>query len=340
MVSEMSQVEAPAATTDHRLGHSLRTILVPLDVPNGETVQPSVPAFTELAPFLPAAIPLPQDPRSESESPRLVAVRVFAAQGSGVLIHRTPAGLPTHPPPPQPPLDIPATCLSLWEVPEHGHVLACEDFGERSDERYGHRNANPIRNALEGDLATCLEPFDLTTQAPLTAVFPRLNSRLPGPSMYLPLRALVIPSHPARTTSTSMGIYIGKHVYSEQCAAESTVDREVYDCLRWVALSARHSDDRRTLRSSLRRYRRHPHKPGEGADVIAAVVDARLRHLELTSFVDHHTGLVTRSQPPTSSLQTLIGRFLERENDAGKELIQLCDIAEQALRLRTGSCRW
>lgn len=69
----------------------------------------------------------------------------------------------------------PAHCLSLWEVPGHGVVLACEDWTADPVEGLADWRASGIDAAVDRLLA----PFGLAADARLRDVFPDVDPALP-----------------------------------------------------------------------------------------------------------------------------------------------------------------
>ncbi len=70
----------------------------------------------------------------------------------------------------------PAHCLSLWAVPGHGVVLACEDWTADPVEGLADWRASGVDGAVDRLLA----PFGFTTDTRLRDVFPDAHAVLPN----------------------------------------------------------------------------------------------------------------------------------------------------------------
>jgi len=156
----------PASST--RRAGSLDVFLLALNIPGrpGDWGQESEPSPRPgSAPFLPASN---AHPVSASLPVHLVAVRECIECTNGELVLGT-CSAPIH-------VGPPAHCLSLWAVPGHGAVLACEAW-----------TADPVEgladwcgSGVDGTVDRLLAPFGLTADARLHEVFPDLDPTLPN----------------------------------------------------------------------------------------------------------------------------------------------------------------
>ncbi len=152
----------PAAPT--RRAGSLDVFLLALNIPgdSGAQVDPCPTAGS--APFLPASN---DDPVSASLPMNLLAVRECVEfTGDPLVLGKGSAPIHVGPP---------AHCLSLWEVPGHGVVLACEDWTADPIGGLADWRGSGIDRAVDHLLA----PFGLTADARLHEVFPDLDPTLP-----------------------------------------------------------------------------------------------------------------------------------------------------------------
>ncbi|WP_237735192.1 hypothetical protein [Rhodococcus sp. JVH1] len=156
-----------------------------------------VPAVDEVEPFLPARISAPSATGDDGPRAQLLAFRHIVDRSSppisfGLALdgERAPDGLQ------RPYVGPPATCLSLWEVPGNGLVLACEELTSDRAGRLVDRHHDPLRGGGSPEfwatIDAFLRPFGLTVDATPLDIFPRLNTRLPSPQVSWPLRTLTI----------------------------------------------------------------------------------------------------------------------------------------------------
>lgn len=116
-------------------------------------------------PFLPASNP---DPVSVSLPVNLLAVRECVEFTADPLVFGN-GSAPIH-------VGPPAHCLSLWAVPGHGVVLACEDWTADPVEGLADWRASGVDGAVDRLLA----PFGFTTDTRLRDVFPDAHAVLPN----------------------------------------------------------------------------------------------------------------------------------------------------------------
>nr|WP_271213763.1 hypothetical protein [Rhodococcus wratislaviensis] len=174
-----------------------------------------VPAVDEVEPFLPARISAPTATGDDGPHAQLLAFRHIADRSSppvtfGLALdgQRAPNG------PQRRYVGPPATCLSLWEVPGNGLVLACEELTPDRTGSLIDRHNDPLRGGGSGEFWSAIEaflrPFGLTPDASPMDVFPRLNTRLPRSAVHRPLRSLTIhgPSWTERDTLESLIIEV------------------------------------------------------------------------------------------------------------------------------------
>lgn len=307
--------------------HEVRTVLVPIAVPNGRGQRLPVPAFSEVAPFLPSRIPPAPGDRPNRETPRLVAVRLRSGQGRTCAIARTPAGRPMNSELPLLPLDTDAACLSLWEIPGHGHVLACEDLIQPGQGSRRQLSGPDLRDPSDADVSAILASFGLTLRQSLVELFPRLDTRLPGRWMYWMLSEILLrTAHPGQN-----GALAGVRMQRQRTCSS---DRQVHDCLAWVALNGLHWQDRDCLEASLHTYRNAPTRAG-AQQVFDSVITARLRQHALASLIESEApDTCMRVHRDHTVLSALIGRALSRSTATDPQLLPLCAIAESAIAHR------
>ncbi|BAH48305.1 hypothetical membrane protein [Rhodococcus opacus B4] len=206
---------APASLSSKRGRAMLRVILLPLDIVESADPVP-VPAVDEVEPFLPARISAPTATGDDGPQAQLLAFRHIVDRRSppvtfGLALdgQRAPDGRR------RPYVGPPATCLSLWEVPGNGLVLACEELTPDRAGSLIDRHHDPLRGGGSPEFWAAIEaflrPFGLTPDASPMDVFPRLNTRLPSSAVYRPLRSLTIHG-PHRTDSDTLeGLIIEVH---------------------------------------------------------------------------------------------------------------------------------
>ncbi|WP_172650856.1 hypothetical protein [Rhodococcus opacus] len=192
----------PTSLSSRKRRATLRVILLPLDIAESADPVP-VPAVDYVEPFLPARISAPTEAGDDGPHAQLLAFRHIVDRsgppitfGLALDSQRAPDG------PQRRYVGPPATCLSLWEVPGNGLVLACEELTPDRAGSLIDRHHDPLRGGGSGKFWTAIEaflrPFGLTAEASPIDVFPRLDTRLPRSEVYRPLRSLAIHS-PHRT---------------------------------------------------------------------------------------------------------------------------------------------
>ncbi|MDV6247838.1 hypothetical protein [Rhodococcus opacus] len=204
----------PTSLSSKRGRAMLRVILLPLDIVESADPVP-VPAVDEVEPFLPACISAPTATGDDGPHAQLLAFRHIVDRSSppiafGLALdsQRAPDG------PQRRYLGPPATCLSLWEVPGNGLVLACEELTPDRAGSLIDRHNDPLRDGgspeFWASIEAFLRPFGLTADATPTDIFPRLNTRLPRSRVYRPLRSLTMhgPSWTERDTLESLIIEV------------------------------------------------------------------------------------------------------------------------------------
>lgn len=135
-------------------------LLLALDIPGDAGAQARPCPGPDSGPFLPASS---ADPVSATLPVHLVAVRECVESTGGALVLGEDAA-PLH-------VGPPARCLSLWAVPGHGAVLACEAW--TADPVEGLADWQP--SGLDCVFGRLLAPLGLTTAARLGDVFPDLG---------------------------------------------------------------------------------------------------------------------------------------------------------------------
>ncbi|PBC47585.1 hypothetical protein [Rhodococcus sp. ACPA1] len=204
----------PTSLSSRRRRATLRVILLPLDIVESADPVP-VPAVDEVEPFLPARISAPTATGDDGPHAQLLAFRhIVDRSGPPVTFglaldnQRAPDG------PQRRYVGPPATCLSLWEVPGNGLVLACEELTPDRAGSLIDRHNDPLRDGGSPEFWAAIEaflrPFALTPEASPTDIFPRLDTRLPRSEVYRPLRSLTMhgPSWTERDTLESLIIEV------------------------------------------------------------------------------------------------------------------------------------
>lgn len=135
------------------------------DRPDDSAERSELPGGCGSGPFLPASNP---DPVSVSLPVNLLAVRECVEFTADPLVFGN-GSAPIH-------VGPPAHCLSLWAVPGHGVVLACEDWTADPVEGLADWRASGVDGAVDRLLA----PFGLTTDTRLRDVFPDAHAVLPN----------------------------------------------------------------------------------------------------------------------------------------------------------------
>ncbi|MDV7087340.1 hypothetical protein [Rhodococcus opacus] len=204
----------PTSLSSRRRRATLRVILLPLDIVESADPVP-VPAVDEVEPFLPARISAPTATGDDGPHAQLLAFRHIGDRsgppvtfGLALDNQRAPDG------PQRRYVGPPATCLSLWEVPGNGLVLACEELTPDRAGSLIDRHNDPLRDGGSPEFWAAIEaflrPFALTPEASPTDIFPRLDTRLPRSEVYRPLRSLTMhgPSWTERDTLESLIIEV------------------------------------------------------------------------------------------------------------------------------------
>jgi hypothetical protein len=203
----------PASLSPGRRRALLRVILLPLDIVESADPVP-VPAVDEVEPFLPARISAAtgdDGPRAQLLAFRHIVDRSSPPVTFGLALDgkRAPDGRQ------RPYVGPPATCLSLWEVPGNGLVLACEELTPYRAGSLIDRHNDPLRGGGSPEFWATIEaflrPFGLTTDAAPIDIFPRLNTRLPNPQVSWPLRNLTIHGTHWTEPDTLEGLIIEVH---------------------------------------------------------------------------------------------------------------------------------
>ncbi|TQC41691.1 hypothetical protein EEB14_53250 [Rhodococcus sp. WS4] len=205
----------PASLSSRRRRATLRVILLPLDIAESADPVP-VPAVDCVEPFLPARISAHTTTEDDGPHAQLLAFRHIVDRSSppvtfGLALDNQRAPDGRH----LPYVGLPATCLSLWEVPGNGLVLACEEL---TPDRVGSlidRHDDPLHGGGSAEFWAAIEaflrPFGLTADASLIDVFPRLNTRLPSSQVYRPLRSLTMHGPHRTDRETLEGLIIEVH---------------------------------------------------------------------------------------------------------------------------------
>ncbi|RYE37889.1 MAG: hypothetical protein EOP24_48205, partial [Hyphomicrobiales bacterium] len=206
---------APASLSSRGRRAMLRVILLPLDIVESADPVP-VPAVDEVEPFLPACISAPTATGDDGPHAQLLAFRHIVDRSSppiafGLALdgQRAPDG------PQRRYVGPPATCLSLWEVPGNGLVLACEELTPDRTGSLVDRHHDPLRRGGSPEfwaaIETFLRPFGLTADASPIDIFPRLDTRLPRSGVYRPLRSLTMHGPNWTGRDTLEGLIIEVH---------------------------------------------------------------------------------------------------------------------------------
>ncbi|WP_430335298.1 hypothetical protein [Rhodococcus sp. ACT016] len=147
----------------------LDVFLLALNIPgapgdSGDGSEPPSGSRSEFAPFLPASSP---DPAPVPLAVHLTAARQSHEFTRGELVLGRDSA-PIH-------VGRPGNCLSLWAVPGHGAVLACEAWTADPIEELVDWRASRIDETFDRLLA----PFGLSADARLCDVFPDVDTSLP-----------------------------------------------------------------------------------------------------------------------------------------------------------------
>lgn len=176
----------------------LKVFLLALDIEASAESPPPVTAVTEVEPFLPARIAEPPVSDRGVRPASLLAYRRITDRSRPPVSFGVATGAVRLPPLSAPYVGHPATCLSLWEIPGHGPVLALETLTDGRS-RLVDRRVDPLQDrggaGFREALHEFLAPFGLTADAGLNDLFPGLNRRLPVPATYRPLHEVVARRH-------------------------------------------------------------------------------------------------------------------------------------------------
>jgi hypothetical protein len=205
----------PASLSSGRRRALLRVILLPLDIV--ESTDPvAVPAVVEVEPFLPARISAGTAAGDDGPRAQLLAFRHIVDRSSSPVTFALATGNRRGPDGRHRPyVGPPATCLSLWEVPGNGLVLACEELTSNRADSLIDRHHDPLRDGGSPEFWSAIEaflrPFGLTADASPIDIFPRLDTRLPNSAVYRPLRSLTIHGRHPTDQFTLEGLLIEVH---------------------------------------------------------------------------------------------------------------------------------
>ncbi|HET8992151.1 MAG TPA: hypothetical protein VFN32_00050 [Rhodococcus sp. (in: high G+C Gram-positive bacteria)] len=175
----------------------LKVFLLALDIEASAVSPPPIAAVGELEPFLPARIGTLPSTDHGVRPASLLAYRQITDHGRAPLSFGASTGsLRTGAV--RPFVGLPATCLSLWEIPGHGLVLALEALTDDTSplidwraDALQDRDGAGFRPAVDEFLA----PFSLNSDACLNDLFPGLNCRMPAPTTYRALSESVVHRH-------------------------------------------------------------------------------------------------------------------------------------------------
>lgn len=175
----------------------LKVFLLALDVEAAAVSPPPVAAVGELEPFLPSRIgSLPGTDHGVRPASLLAYRKVTDRERAPLSFGASTGSLRTGEA--HPFVGSPATCLSLWEIPGHGLVLALEMLTDDTSplidwrtDALQDRDGAGFRPALDEFLA----PFSLNSNACLNDLFPGLNCRMPEPTTYRALSELAVHRH-------------------------------------------------------------------------------------------------------------------------------------------------
>ncbi|UYP19253.1 hypothetical protein OED52_01345 [Rhodococcus sp. Z13] len=177
----------------------LKVFLLALDVDAAPEPPPREPAVGGTEPFLPARIREHSDSGHGVRPPSMLAFRHVVDRTRPELTFGVPTGvLRTDPYSARPFVGRPAACVSLWDVPGHGLVLALEALTDDSAPMIDWRS-DPLQNrdgaGFEAVLDEFLAPFDLAGRASLDDLFPGLGRQLYVQATWKPVRELVVHRH-------------------------------------------------------------------------------------------------------------------------------------------------
>lgn len=176
----------------------LDVFLLALDIDASTVPRPPVPPVDAIEPFLPARVGTDRATDHGVRPAVLLAYRHLVDHTRpevpfGVATGSLRAGSSA-----RPFVGAPATCVSLWEIPGHGLVLALETLRDNTSSLIGRRidplqdrDGQGFRPVVDGFLA----PFELTSSASLEGMFPGINRMMPAPTTYRPLHDVVAHRH-------------------------------------------------------------------------------------------------------------------------------------------------
>lgn len=272
-------------------------------------------------PFLPASNP---DPVSVSLPVNLLAVRECVEFTADPLVFGN-GSAPIH-------VGPPAHCLSLWVVPGHGVVLACEDWTADPVEGLADWRASGVDGAVDRLLA----PFGFTTDTRLRDVFPAAHAVLPN----VRLADLVAGTGHERA---SAGLVVAvredagailldlEAVAADHDHAVFGVSEMIRALVPWVAVRARHAADYRLVLDHLRDHAAlEDSRLLAALDDVAAVQARRMERVLLVAEARHDGAALARMAP--AQLRTMLVRRLSTEMAAlDAELGEATRVIERAL---------
>ncbi|WP_068166180.1 hypothetical protein [Rhodococcus phenolicus] len=177
----------------------LDVFLLALDIDASTVPRPPIPPIDTIEPFLPARLGAGRDTDHGVRPAALLAYRHLVDRTRPEVSFGVATGsLRAGPTPARSFVGAPATCVSLWEIPGHGLVLALETLTDAVSPLIGRRvdplqdrDGQGFRPAADGFLA----PFELTSSASLEDLFPGINRMMPAPTTYRPLHEIVAHRH-------------------------------------------------------------------------------------------------------------------------------------------------
>ncbi|NKR69391.1 hypothetical protein GS485_09835 [Rhodococcus hoagii] len=272
-------------------------------------------------PFLPASNPAPV---SVSLPVNLLAVRECVEFTADPLVFGN-GSAPIH-------VGPPAHCLSLWAVPGHGVVLACEDWTADPVEGLADWRASGVDGAVDRLLAS----FGFTTATRLRDVFPEAHAVLPN----VRLADLVAGTGHERA---SAGLVVAvredagailldlEAVAADHDHAVFGVSEMIRALVPWVAVRARHAADYRLVLDHLRDHAAlEDSRLLAALDDVAAVQARRMERVLLVAEARHDGAALARMAP--AQLRTVLVRRLSTETAAlDAELGEATRVIERAL---------
>ncbi|MGW0174504.1 hypothetical protein ACWDUM_11735 [Rhodococcus sp. NPDC003322] len=201
MTSRAGVQSGPAPTNVGSAGACngvLRMFLLALDVREGPSPTRVEPVLA-VEPFLPARIgPRPRTERGVRPAV-LLAYRHRSEAGAELTFGAATAAMRSGEPGVRPYVGPAATCLSLWEVPDNGLVLALESLSDVPDTTLVGWNTDPLQDrdgaGFRPAVDAFLTVFGLDSDASLVDLFPGLHTRLSDPAVHRPLTDVVVHSH-------------------------------------------------------------------------------------------------------------------------------------------------